>query len=498
VAAQAARGGMHRLQGRGLTGMLSKGARARHGSVPVVLIVLLVLFIVAGLLAIGEGARAALRHGLITGAAVTAFGLFFLSFPLAVLGLLMRARREERQREERRQADPARPWNWRDDFVTGIVHPESDPATGFAAGFSLFWAAAASAGGWAGVREFRQTHNWRFLIALVFPAVGAALLLWSAARVRRWFWYRRSVLRLERTPAEIGGWIQGGIFVPRRLEPLDGFQVSLTCSRRIRDADGDTDESVLWQDRVCVPGAASSYPEAQTRISVSIPIPEDCEPWDDETPDRQVVWQLRVTAKIPGAPRLDQVFDAPVFRTRPEDPDRGREALPDGFLRAPAQVVPPARPHVRIEPAAGGAVFLFPAAGGRKSLFAFMIGAGLTLGFAWWMGKLGVPLIFSVALAAFGLVPTLVFLWSGAGEVRIFIGAHGVELVYGLLGFRKSWKSAPGEVLEAGISVLGSQPNQPFHTILLRRRKLKPLWVLAPLADRSEAEWIASEINRRL
>jgi len=127
-----------------------------------------------------------------------------------------------------------------------------------------------------------------------------------------------------------------------------------------------------------------------------------------------------------------------------------------------------------------------------------VIGAGLTLGFAWWMSKIGVPLIFSVALAAFGLVPTLVFLWSGAGEVRIFIGANGLELVYGLLRFRKSWKSAPGEVLEAGISVVGSRLNQPFHTILLRRRKLKPLWVLAPLADRSEAEWIASEINRRL
>jgi len=156
-------------------------------------------------------------------------------------------------------------------------------------------------------------------MTLGFPAVGAALLLWSAARVRRWFWYRRSVLRLERTPVEIGGRIQGGILVPRRLEPLDGFQVSLTCSRRVRDADGDTDETVLWQDRVCVPGAASSYPEVRTRIPVSIPIPEDCEPWDDETPDRQVVWQLRVTAKIPGAPRLNQVFDAPVFRTRPED-----------------------------------------------------------------------------------------------------------------------------------------------------------------------------------
>jgi len=79
-----------------------------------------------------------LRHGLIPGAAIAAFGLFFLSLPSAVLALLMRARREERLREERRRAAPSRPWTWRDDFANGILRPESDPATGFAAGFSVF------------------------------------------------------------------------------------------------------------------------------------------------------------------------------------------------------------------------------------------------------------------------------------------------------------------------------------------------------------------------
>jgi hypothetical protein len=282
------------------------------------------------------------------------------------------------------------------------------------------------------------------------------------------------------------------------LEPLDGFQVSLTCSRRTRDADGDTDETVLWQDGACVPGAASSYPDAQTRIPVSIPIPEDCESWDNEIPERQVVWQLRVAAKIPGAPRLDQVFDAPVFRTRPDVPDRRRETLPDGFLRAPARIAPPARPHVRIEPTAGGAVFRFPPSGGPKSLFPLLMTAGGTVAVAWWVCRIGVPLIFTLALGAFGALPVLIFLWSAAGEVRVLIGAHGLELVYSVLGFQKSWKSAPGEVLEAGISVLGRHRQAPFHAILLRRRQLKPLWVLAPITDRSEAEWIASEINRRL
>lgn len=61
---------------------------------------------------------------------------------------------------------------------------------------------------------------------------------------------------------------------------------------------------------------------------------------------------------------------------------------------------------------------------------------------------------FSLAVSAFGLVPVLAFLWSAAVEVRALIGSAGVELTFRLLGFHKSWRAEPGEVLEAGISVI--------------------------------------------
>jgi hypothetical protein len=38
----------------------------------------------------------------------------------------------------------------------------------------------------------------------------------------------------------------------------------------------------------------------------------------------------------------------------------------------------------------------------------------------------------------------------------------------------------------------------PGYGILLRRRNARPLYVLAMFAGRGEAEWIASELNRRL
>jgi len=72
------------------------------------------------------------------------------------------------------------------------------------------------------------------------------------------------------------------------------------------------------------------------------------------------------------------------------------------------------------------------------------------------------------------------------------------RLIYRLLGIHKTWRAGPGEVLEAGISVMAQSGQTPSYGNLLRRRNAKPLYVLAMLADRREAEWIACELNRRL
>jgi hypothetical protein len=461
------------------------------------LILFLVPFIAAGLFVIVLGIRTVPEKPL-PGFALAAFGLFFLSIPCGVLALMHYGGREERRRAERRAANPDRPWTWREDFASGVIHPEGEIGSVFALAFSLFWNAAAAAGAWAGIREYLETGDWRFLIVLVFPAAGAALLCWAVTHTRRWLRYRKSVLRLDATPAEIGGRLEGTILVPTRLEPAGGFDLTLDCLRRTRDRDNDTHDTILWQERTRVAGPVPSHPHAETAIRVSIPIPPNCEPWNDETPDHQVIWQLRVIAKVAGAPDLNQLFEVPVFRTRPQDPAERREPLPDGFIRPSARAVRPAASRVRMEGTAEGAEFVFPPAGGWKSVPAFLVSFAVTAGIAWGIAKAGAPLIFPVVVAAFGLIPTLLFLWSAAGEVRLVTGSQGVKLTYRLLGFRKAWRAEAGEVLEAGISVMLQSGHTPHYGFLLRRRNGKPLFVFAMIADKGEADWLASEIDRRL
>jgi hypothetical protein len=326
--------------------------------------------------------------------------------------------------------------------------------------------------------------------------VGLALLCWAASRIRRRVRYGKSLLRLSSTPIEVGGRLAGAVVIPGSLDPAAGFDVTLDCIRRATDSSGDTSDTVIWrsylQGAKPVPAGAE---EPQTAIPISIPIPSDCEPWNDEALDRQVIWRLRVAAVIARGPDLDQVFDVPVFGTRSEPP---REPLPDGFLRAPAKVAAPASTRVRIAETARGVEILFPPSGGRKSVLGVLIAFSATAAAALGIAMAGAPILFPLVVGVFGMIPTLLILWSAAGSVRISIGPQELELAYVLLGLRKAWTVPKGDVVEACISAMVQSGRSSGYTILLRRRTGNPLHVLAAIADKSEADWLASLINSRL
>jgi hypothetical protein len=465
-------------------------------AVPLWLILILLLFLLAGLLVLAIGLRTAARQDLLTGMLVVAFSILFLAIPSGALALMYYGRRQQRQQEVLQASNPGQPWKWREDFAKGILHPEGGGETSFAAIFALFWNAAALTGAWAGIKEYLHTGDWRFLLVLLFPAFGALFLRWSLTNARRRLRYRNSVFRLDTAPAWTGGRLKGTVLIPPRLDPPAGFDLTLDCLRRARDSEG-TQDTVLWDRHVHVPTPVSRWPEAETAIAVSIPIPAECPPWDETCPDKTVVWRLRVAAKGPGAD-LDLAFEVPVFCPGGDAASPPGEALPDGFMRPAERVRAPASSRIRIEGLPGGAEFIFPPAGGARHIPALLIAVAAVSAAVWAIAKAGAPLVFPLAVGAFGLVPILALYWHIAGEVRLRAGVDGVRLTYRAPGFRKTFAAGPDVILDAGIAALSDSAQARSYGILLRRRNAKPLYVLAMLADRAEAEWAATEINRHL
>ncbi len=463
---------------------------------PIGLSFFLVPFLLAGLAAVVIGIGLAVKGQWPQGLALAAFGVVFLAFPCGLAALLLYSRREERRRAEQRAANPGRPWLWRDDFARGVLPAKGEAGLLFITGFSLFWNAAALAGAVLAVREYAQKGDWRILLILIFPLFGAGLLYWALAQTLRWLRFRRCVFHMSAAPAAIGGSLKGVVLIPPRLDPAAGFEVKLSCLRRTHGSD-DTQEHILWEAGARVPGPVPSYPEALTAVPVSIPIPPECEPWNDESADRQVIWRLRVSAAVPGAD-LNLIFEVPVFRTLPEDPSQPRETLPDGFIRPASRGEAPAPSRVRIVSVPGGTQFILAPPGGAASALGCLLSLAFTVAVAMVISKAGAPLIFPLVAGLFGMIVVLALLWAAAGEVRLTMGSDGVVLTYRLLGFQKSWKAPPGEVLEAGISVMAQTNQNPSYGIMLRRRVSKPLIVFAMLRDKSQADWLASEFNRRL
>lgn len=183
-------------------------------AVPWWLILILRLVFLAGPLILAFGLRTAARQNPPTGILMVAFSILFLAIPAGALALVYYGRRQQRQQEALQAAHPGQPWKWREDFDTGILHPEGDGETSFAAIFALLWNAAALAGAWAGIREYRQTGDWRLLLVVLFPAFEALFLRRTLTGARRRLRYRHSVFRMDGTPAWTGGRLKGTILIP--------------------------------------------------------------------------------------------------------------------------------------------------------------------------------------------------------------------------------------------------------------------------------------------
>ncbi len=130
---------------------------------------------------------------------------------------------------------------------------------------------------------------------------------------------------------------------PSSIQAAQGFDVTLTCVRRVTHGGGkqrSTSESVLWQDVQRVQGQPFRAPaRMETHIPVAFRISGDAPSTDDSNSANRVVWRLQVSADVPGV-NYESCFDVPVFRTpaseQPLSPEETRltEAADVGRISA--------------------------------------------------------------------------------------------------------------------------------------------------------------------
>jgi hypothetical protein len=430
--------------------------------------------------------------------AVTFGGVGFGGMAAAVAG-----RKKLKERQALEVSHPDSPWLWRTDWASGRIDDGSRMALVGAWAFTVLWNLISIPSGFLGVRAALYQGNRAGYIALLFPAVGAGLLVWAIRLSLRYRKYGVSRLTLSTVPGTIGHSLRGLVQATTALEPVDGFRVTLSCVRRVTTQSGksgSTSEQILWQEDRLVEGTVRHDAAGEgTQIPIGFLIPPDARASDSINPNDKLIWRLQVGGAVPGVD-YESTFEVPVFRTPASDQplsDEEKKMVADSAIEA-SKYRQPAASRIRVAANRRGTEIEFPAARNTGA------GVALTFFLLIWTGALGfliylrVPIIFPIVTGIFELLILIgvLDLWLEVSRVVATPGNVTIGTGYLYPGREKSLTAAEIEDVKPVIGMRWG--TALYYDIAVLRKGGKKVLAGRSVRDKREAEWLAGTIKAAL
>jgi hypothetical protein len=432
------------------------------------------------------------------------FGLFALTFGGVGIGgiaAVVAGRRTLKAQEALQASHPESPWLWRADWASGHITDSSRSTMIGAWLFATLWNLIGWPTGFLSARAALKEGKPAAFLGLLFPLVGVGLVVRAIRATLRHRRYGVSRLELATVPGIIGRSLIGMVRAPSSIHAAQGFDVTLTCVRRVTHGGGkqrSTSESVLWQDVQRVQGQPYRAPaRMETHIPVAFRVSGDAPSSADSDSANRIVWRLQVSAELPGV-NYESRFDVPVFRTpaseQPLSPEETRLTEPAD----PAGYQQPADSRILVTATMRGTEILFPAArnlGAAVSLTAFLVlwlgGLGLQIYF-------GAPLIFPIVTALFAVLFLIVVLdlWLQVSRVTVHAGA--VSWATGYIVPGREHTITASDIADV-TSAIGMQAgSRVYYDVVIVRKVGKKAKVGHSVRDKREAEWLAGTIKQVL
>ena len=453
-------------------------------------------FCAIGMLATEQGIREIVNTRSPQPGTLVTFGLMFSLIGFAFFAAAILAPRKQKQAQQRQAAHPQEPWLWREDWAQRRANSQTRSELKRAWIFSVLWCLA-SAPILFLVPAQKLLQQPASLVALGFPMVGAALLVWAIRETLRWFEFGKTSFEMNTLPFAIGGEVRGTIQTRFPRPPAHGILLKLTCVNCIVTGLGNsqsTQEKIVWRDEKTV-GAEELMPGPEgATIPVSFQVPLDARPTDTTSPRDTILWKLETDADVPGVDYKD-VFELPVFRTKGAPSEEPR-------IANSADLRPPARPTVVVRPAADGATeFYFPPArnpGFAAGLSGFVV---LWSAFLWLMLAKGAPFIFPLLFGLFELLLIYGALQLRLGTSTVVMGAQQVQVRSGLLGTGRWQGIAGADVVRIQTAITAQQggaSGTPYYDVQLVRNDGTLVTLGRTMRDKHEAEYLATEMQRMI
>lgn len=250
-----------------------------------------------------------LRWGLIGFKSIFLF--VFGGFGLGLIIVVWRAAPEkDADRPEYRDS----PWLLNDAWQTPTIRSSSKAAMWGALAFAAFWNLISAPLPFLLYEEVTRKENYLALVGLLFPLVGAGLIVWAIRRTLEWRRFGPAPVTLDPFPGSIGGHVGGTIDLNIPFDANARFKLTLNNLHSYVSGSGKNrsrKEEAEWQDTIVAfaePGASG------TRLVFRFEIPEGLKPSDTDHDDSYYVWRLNLSAELSGTD-LDRAYDIPVFAT---------------------------------------------------------------------------------------------------------------------------------------------------------------------------------------
>jgi hypothetical protein len=444
------------------------------------------------------------RAGVRTWTEALFFALFATTFGGVGIGGIAAAlagRRKLKDQAVLEASHPDSPWLWRADWASGRI-VDSGRATMFTAWvFAAFWNLVSLPGAFLGVRAAIQEGNHVALLALLFPLIGIGLLVWAVRSTLRYHKYGVSRLELSTIPGVVGRTLTGMVRAPASVQPDEGFQVTLSCVRRVTTGGEheSTSESTIWQEERRVMGKPSRTAAAmETHIPVAFRLPADAPACDDTNSSNRVLWRLLLSATVPGVDYQSR-FEVPVFRTAASDqPLSADEQRITQDPLAGAGFQQPADSRIVVTSNRRGTEVLFPAArnpGAATSLSFFLL---LWLGCIALQMHLRAPLVFPIITGILGLLIFVGVLDLWLGVSRVTADAGTLTWAAGYLSPGRERTLHASEIADVTASIGMKAGATVYYDVAVVRKNGKKIRVGRAVRDKREAEWLAATIKNAL
>ncbi len=430
------------------------------------------------------------------------FGLVFGGVGFGGIAAALAGRRKLVAQAAVQASHPDSPWLWRPDWASGRIVDSSRTVVFTAWALAAFWNLVSFPTAFVAVRTAIQEGKPAAFLALLFPLVGIGLVVWAVRATLRYRKYGVSRLELSGVPAVIGRSLIGMVRAPASIRPEAGFDVSLTCVRRVTRGGGknrSTSESIIWQEERRVAGEPRRTAAAmETHIPIAFRLPADAIPCDDTDSDNRVLWRLQLSASVPGVD-YESRFEVPVFRTplsdQPLSPDEERlvqEVASEIEFRQPADS------RIVVTSSRRGTEILFSAARNPG------VATSVTFFLLIWLGCIALqiyfraPLVFPIVTGLFGLLIliSVLDLWFQVSRVRAEPGILTWASGYFFPGGERTIEAS--DVADVTASVGMQAGTTVYYDVAVVRKNGKRIKVGRSVRDKREAEWLAGTIKRAI